>query len=59
MKSDTLEGLYSDREIHQGINPLVCTVQCLPIVGSNWVAIKAWVIEFIYFTLNFQQPGPN
>ena len=29
-------------------NPLTCTVQWLPIVGSNWVAIKAWVIEFIY-----------
>lgn len=29
-------------------NPLTCTVQWLPIVGSNWLAITAWVTEFIY-----------
>ena len=46
MKSDTLEGIISDWEIHQGI--IFFYSAMASIVGSNWLAIKAWVIEFIY-----------
>ena len=48
MKSDTLEGDNLRLEDSPGDNHLTCTVQWLTIVGSSWVAIKAWVIEFIY-----------